>query len=177
MLLGAILIAILSHSLESLPVSISSIPEHSQVNKLTYPILCLGSLGSVPSESNHILSGSCQYMLGRSCNTFGVWSVYSLQDQHITIWVKLFLNTNDWPRVQEEIWRQVLGRDRGHVTLRERVLDTNPEHWEGAYGTWGGLLWWGKLAISEGSECWRRLEKSKHSRAFSYISLYCVSRS
>lgn len=93
----------------------------------------------------------------------------SYQDQHITSWFKLLMNTNDWLCVAEETWRQVLGRERGHVTLRERVLNANS--W-----TLGKWMWRVKRLTLMGkiSNIWRlrMLEKTWEVKTFKGIFLY-----
>lgn len=54
-----------------------------------------------------------------------VW-LFPYRAQHITRCFKLFLNASDQPSVQQEIWRKVLRREGGQVTLEERVLNSNP---------------------------------------------------
>lgn len=96
--------------------------EHSKVHKLTYPILFWPSWSSTLRFQSH----TCCLAPASICwvnlaTPLGCGPVIP----HITRWHKLFLNANGWPSVQEEIWRQVLGRGGGQVTLGERALNTN----------------------------------------------------
>lgn len=168
MLLGAILEAILSHFLGSLPglnLSILYLRRALSRNKLIYSMLCFGPLDPVPSEGNPTHTGCCQYMPDRSCNAFGVWSLYSLIRPSTSLAGLCCFLTLMIGLVSKRKYRgKALEERQGTSNWEKESPAPIPGHWGGGYGECGCSFLWGRLATSAGSEGWKYLKQSKSSR-------------